>query len=118
MHGVKVATLHCITSSLPPPPTGLFPDDHNSMPSKTLTPDTQTDRVVRAAPSIFAYATAVAKGDAPWTTLIQQQDIEARVAARDTRVQHEVDDAVSKLKQEPDKYVLFLFLQNELKTCL
>lgn len=88
------------------------------MPPKTTTLIAQTDRVVLLVPSILAYTTAVSKGDAPITTLLQQQDIEVELAVRHAKVQREVDDAMKKLKQEPAKYVsLPFFVPKKPKTC-
>ncbi|KAI0133405.1 hypothetical protein F4776DRAFT_134548 [Hypoxylon sp. NC0597] len=76
------------------------------MPPKTTTLIAQTDRVVLQTQSILAYTTAVAEGDAPITTLLQQQGIEAELASRRAKVQREVEDAMNKLKQEPAKWGL------------
>ncbi|OTA53711.1 hypothetical protein K449DRAFT_439914 [Hypoxylon sp. EC38] len=71
---------------------------------------TRSDQVVLRTQSILAYTTAVAKGDAPITTLLQQQIIGVELAARRAKVQREVDDAINKYKQELAKYGSFPFL--------
>ncbi|KAI1401974.1 hypothetical protein F4819DRAFT_456278 [Hypoxylon fuscum] len=77
------------------------------IPSKEATPniptDThdsgQTNRVVLSSQSIHTYTTSISKGDAPVTTLLLQQNTESSVAARQAKVQREVNDAMAKLHQ-------------------
>ncbi|KAI1410027.1 hypothetical protein F5Y13DRAFT_192772 [Hypoxylon sp. FL1857] len=75
------------------------------MPSKnTITgTHTQAGRVPSTPQSILAYITSVANGDAPVTTLLQQQSAEEEVAARGAKVQREVHDAMNKYEQPSTK---------------
>ncbi|KAI4862433.1 hypothetical protein F4820DRAFT_24364 [Hypoxylon rubiginosum] len=52
-----------------------------------------------SARSIQEYVTAVARGDAPITTLLQQQGTESSLAARQAKVQCEINGAVAKFDQ-------------------
>ncbi|KAI1135766.1 hypothetical protein F5Y05DRAFT_415766 [Hypoxylon sp. FL0543] len=89
-----------------------------SVPPNSAVADTRTDQVDPPAQSILAYTAAVAKGDAPITTLLQQQDTEAELAARRAKVQKEVDAAMDKYSQASTKYVTFSsFVPKQPKTC-
>ncbi|KAI0830928.1 hypothetical protein F5Y06DRAFT_205124 [Hypoxylon sp. FL0890] len=92
---------------------------NGSMPPNCANTDTHTDRVVLPAQRILAYITAVGKGDAPVTTLLQQQSTEAEPAARRAKVQREVDAAMDMFNQASTKYVSFqLLAPKKLNTCL
>ncbi|KAI4862436.1 hypothetical protein F4820DRAFT_451006 [Hypoxylon rubiginosum] len=71
--------------------------------------DTTPNQTNQAPPAaVIAYATAVAQGDAPVTTLLQQHhDTQSSVAARRANVQREIDEAMARYNQAAPQYVPF-----------
>ncbi|KAI1760596.1 hypothetical protein GGR53DRAFT_508966 [Hypoxylon sp. FL1150] len=65
----------------------------------TSNTDTSLGHASYSAGRIQGYLTAVDRGDAPITTLMQQQDANSRNAARQAKVRGEVSDAIEKYNQ-------------------
>ncbi|KAI1401970.1 hypothetical protein F4819DRAFT_486049 [Hypoxylon fuscum] len=60
----------------------------------------ETDQASSLTPSTLAYMTSVKKGDAPVSTLLQQdKDTLSSVADRDAKVRREVEEAMAKFQQ-------------------